>query len=55
MIVTYALLVVEKVIPSTYKKTEIILGSKMGKDAMMEEMSSLHKNDTWELSELSKG
>ena len=26
----------------------------MRKDAMMEEMSSLHKNDTWELSELLK-
>jgi len=26
----------------------------MSKDAMMEEMSSLHKNDIWELSELPK-
>jgi len=26
----------------------------MRKDAMMEDMSSLHKNDTWELSELSR-
>ena len=26
----------------------------MWKDAMMEEISSLHKNDTWELSELPK-
>ena len=26
----------------------------MWKDAMVEEMSSLHKNDTWELTELPK-
>jgi len=26
----------------------------MGKDAIMEEINSLHKNDTWELSELPK-
>jgi len=27
----------------------------MWKDIMMEEMSSLYKNDTWELSDLPKG
>jgi len=27
----------------------------MWKDAMVEEMSSLYKNDTWELTELPKG
>jgi len=46
MIVGYALPVVE-MIPSTYKKAEINSESKMWKDIMMEEMSSLHKNDTW--------
>jgi len=46
MIVTYALPVIEEVIPSTYRKAEICSESKMWKDAMEEEMSSLHKNDT---------
>ena len=55
MIVAYALSVVEEVIPSTYKKAEISSESKMQKDAMEEEMNSLHKNDTWELSKLPKG
>ena len=55
MIVTYALPVIEESISSTYRKTEISSEFKMWKDAMMEEMSSLHKNNTWELSELPKG
>jgi len=42
------------VIPSTYRVVKISLQSKMLKDAMKEEMNSLHKNDTWELTELSK-
>jgi len=46
MIVAYALSVVDKAIPSTYRKAEISSESKMWKDAMKEEMSSLHKNDT---------
>jgi len=54
MIVAYALPVVEETIPSTYREAKISSESKMWKDAMMEEMSSLHKNDTWELS-LPKG
>ena len=54
MIVTYALSVVEEAIPSTYMKAEISLESKMWKDAMMEKMNSLHKNDSWELSGLPK-
>ena len=53
MIVAYALSVIEEVILSTYRKAEISSESKMWK-AMMEEMSSQYKNDTWELSELSK-
>jgi len=55
MIVAYALLIIEKMITSTYREAEINLESKMWKDAMMKEISSLHKNDTWELSELPKG
>jgi len=54
MIVAYALPVVEVVIPSTYREAEISSESKMWKDAMEEEMSSLHKNDTCELTELPK-
>ena len=55
MIVAYAPPVVEEAIPSTYREAEISSESKMWKDAMKEEMSSLHKNDTWELTELPKG
>ena len=54
MIVAYALSVVEETIPSTYKEAEISSESMMWKDAMMEEMSSLYKNDTWKRSELPK-
>jgi len=46
MIVAYALPVVEEAIPSTYREAEISSESKMWKDAMVEEMSSLYKNDT---------
>ena len=55
MIVTYALPVVEEVISSTYREAEISLESKMWKGIMEEEMNSLYKNDTWELTELPKG
>jgi len=55
MIVAYALPVAEETIPSTYKETEISSESKMWKDVMVEEMNSLYKNDTWELTELPKG
>jgi len=55
MIMAYALSVVEEAIPSTYRKVEISSESKMWKDTMMKEMSYLHKNDIWELSELAKG
>jgi len=54
MIVAYTLPVVEEVILSTYREAKISSESKMWKDAMMEEISSLQKNDTWELSELPK-
>jgi len=54
MIGAYALPVIDEAILSTYRKTEISLEFKLWKDVMMEEMSSLHKNDTWELSKLPK-
>jgi len=54
MTVAYDLPVIEVAIPSTNRKAEISSKSKMWKDAIMEEMSSLRKNDTWELSELYK-
>ena len=55
MIVAYALSVVKEIISSTYREAEISSEFKTWKDAMMEEMSSLHKNDTLKLSELPKG
>ena len=39
---------------NTYREAKISSESKMWKDVMEEEMSSLHKN-TWELTELPKG
>ena len=50
----YALPIIEEAIMSTYRKVEISSESKMWKDAMVEEMSSLYKNGTWELTELLK-
>jgi len=55
MVVTYTLSVVEEAIPSTYKEAKISSELKMQKTVMEEEMSSLYKNDTWELTELPKG
>jgi len=46
MIVTYTLSVIEEAISSTYREAEISSESKMWKDAMVEEMSFLYKNDT---------
>ena len=54
MIVAYALPVVKEEIPSRYREAEISSVLKMWKDVMEEEMRSLHKNDTWELTELPK-
>ena len=45
MIVAYALPIVGKAISTTYREAKVSLKSKMW-DPMMEEMSSLHKNDT---------
>ena len=46
MIVANALSVIEEAISSTHREAKISSVSKMWKDAMMEEMNSLHKNDT---------
>jgi len=55
MVITYALPVVEEAIPSTFRETEISSEARMWKAAMNEEMQSLYKNDTWELTKLPKG
>jgi len=47
--------IIKEVIPSIYREAEISSEFKMWKDAMVEEMSSLYKNNTWELTELPKG
>jgi len=54
MSIAYTLPVVEEAVLSTYREAEISSEFKIRKDAMMKEMRSLHKNDTWELSELPK-
>ena len=46
IVALYALPVVEEVISSTYRKAEVSSEFKMWKDVMVEEMSSLYKNDT---------
>jgi hypothetical protein len=55
--VAYALPVeiIEEDIPTTYKEAELSSESGKWKDAMSEEMKSLHENDTWELVKLPKG
>ena len=55
MVVAYALPVVEEAIPSTFREAEISSESKMWIAAREEEMKSLYKNDTWELTRLPKG
>ena len=55
MIVAYALSVIEDTILSTFREVEISSKSEMLKESMLEEMNSLQKNDTCELSELPKG
>ena len=55
MIVAYALSVIEDAIPTTYKEAEISSESEMWKEALLKEINSPHKNDTWELLELPKG
>ena len=54
MVVAYALSGIEEAIPSTFREAEISSESKMWKADMEEEMKSLYKNDTWELTRLPK-
>jgi len=51
MIVAYALSVIEIAISSAYKKVEISSESEIWNEAIFEEMNSIHKNDTCELTE----
>jgi len=46
--------IIEEAIRPTYKEAKISSEYKMWKDTMMKEMSSLHKIDTWQLSEFPK-
>ena len=55
MIVAYAIPVIEKTIPSTYRNVEISSELEMRKNAMLKEVKSFHKNNTWELLKLPKG
>ena len=55
MVVACALPVIEEAIPSTFREAEISSEARMWKKAMNEEMQSLYKNDTWELTKLPKG
>ena len=55
MFVAYALPVIKEAIPSTYREAKISSELKMWKDAIEDDMISLHKNDTWERTELPKG
>jgi len=55
MIVAYALLVIEEAIPCIYREAEISSEFKMWKNIMVKKMSSLYKNNTWELTEFPKG
>ena len=50
----YTLSVIEDVIPSTYRGVEISSEYEVWKEAMLEKMNSLQKNNTWELSESPK-
>jgi len=57
MVVTYALSVevVEDSVLTTYREAELSSESEMWKNAMLEEIESLYKNNTRELAKLPKG
>ena len=46
--------IVEDSVPSTFKEAELSFESELWKNAMVEEIESLHMNDTWELFKLPK-
>ena len=53
--VAYALPIIEDKVPCTFKEAVQIVESVNWKEAMDEEIGSLHKNQTWELVQLPKG
>jgi hypothetical protein len=53
--VAYALPVIDDGIPYTYKEAVQSVESAKWKEAIDEEMKSLHKNQTWDLVQLPKG
>jgi len=55
MIMAYDLLVIEENILTTYREAEISSGLEIWKNVILEEINSLHKSDTRELSKLHKG
>jgi len=57
MVMTYALSVevMKDSIPSTFREAQLSYECELWKNAMVEEIESLHINDTWELAELPKG
>ena len=56
MMVAYALPVedVEDNVPSTFREAELSSESELWRNALVEEIKSLHVNDTWELFKLPK-
>jgi len=56
MMVAYALSVeiIEDSVPSSFRKVELSSEFELWRKAMVEEIESLHVNDTWELAELPK-
>jgi len=56
MIVAYALQVetVKDSVPSTFREVELTSESELWRKVVVEEIESLHVNDTWELAELPK-
>ena len=57
MVMAYGLPVevVEDNVPSTFREAELSSKSELWRKGMVEEIESLHVNDTWELAELPNG
>ena len=52
---TLSVEVVGDSVPSSFREAELSFESELWRKAMVEEIESLHVNDTWELAELPKG